>query len=324
MSENDENPLSGEYDSKEADYILRESLFNLKGNIDLISFGILDDLKEDERSDFVKKLRESVDTMYSQLNSKIIQRANRIKELNSIIKKDLRLAQRIQENILPKSLESFGELEVYAYYNPLSVVGGDFYDITLLDNGGVRVFIADATGHGVQAALTTMLIKSEYEKAKSSVKPHEAMASLNRQFAQTYRSLNVFFTGMILDILPEEKIISYTSAGHPPQFLFGDGRLVELSRTGKIVGVDSNISYETIEIPYNKNDLLILFTDGLFEEFNSGGEEFGYARLRDLTAEKISLDMSLSYIADTLLDSVASFRDEAERNDDVALIIARM
>lgn len=310
-----------EYDSKQADYLLRESLFNLKGNIDLLAFGLLDEMEAEEAQSFLSTLQSNINNLYETVNGGIIQKANRIKKLNNIIKKDLNMAQKIQQKIMPSEADMKGltDFNIMVRYAPLAEVGGDIYNIHLINDNKLRIFLADATGHGVQAALTTMLIKSEYEKVKSNENtPDEIISSLNKVFASTYSSLTVFFTGIVVDIDKESCSIKYASAGHPSQYLILGDEVKELEKTGRIAGVNEQSIYNLREVKADFTAKLLLFTDGLFEQFNEKGEEFGSARLHSLIFElhRQSMDQMFS----SLIGRVDSFIKDESYHDDMCVI----
>ena len=86
----------------------------------------------------------------------------------------------------------------YTKYLPMVEVGGDFFYITEMNQRVTRVFLADATGHGVQSALITMLIKSEYENLADQIpNPSDLLFSLNNIFVNKYHNLTTFFSSFI-------------------------------------------------------------------------------------------------------------------------------
>ena len=104
------------------------------------------------------------------LNSKIIDQKNHeINETLDNLKRDISVAKKIQRSLMNKNFTDFKNLIFEVSYIPLDEVGGDIYDISEINNKYTRIFLADATGHGVQAALITMAIKGEYESFKHSI-----------------------------------------------------------------------------------------------------------------------------------------------------------
>ncbi len=235
------------------------------------------------------------------------------------IKRDLKLAKRVQENILPKHLTKHRDFNFYVKYNPMGEVGGDVYDISLINDGYLRVFLADATGHGVQAALVTMIIKEEYQQLKNLIKTtSELLDMLNKEFINTYESLEMFFSCIVVDIDLNNKTVKYSSAGHPDQYIIKNDKLDKLSSTGAIVGSIPDFKYKMNEIPFNKKDKLLLFTDGLFEQFNRIGEEYGETKLEEVIEK--NKQKPFESLPSIILEELDLFTMGEKLNDDITII----
>lgn len=230
------------------------------------------------------------------------------------IQKDMLTAQKIQQNILPQNLEKITKLNIATIYKPVSSVGGDFYDIAEIKPGLVRAFIADATGHGVQAALITMAIKSEYESLKYLLdSPSKILKFLNENFSNKYNSLNIYFTAFIIDININEKKVKFASAGHIPQFLVNENGVQILSHRGNIIGMIPDAEYDEGEHEFSSGRLF-LFTDGIEEEFNPEQEQFGEDRvikiLEETRTEKIENSLQGLYSQMTQFIGPTRIRDD--------------
>ncbi|MCE9500939.1 MAG: SpoIIE family protein phosphatase [Leptospira sp.] len=234
------------------------------------------------------------------------------------IRKDLQVARKIQRTILPRLLD-IRYLNINTKYMPMTEVGGDIYNIEELRPGFVRIFIADATGHGMQAALVTMCILAEYQHIrKYEIPPSELLGLLNSQFCRNYNFLKSFFTCFLVDVDLGTNRICFASAGHPPQVLLGKTGMELLHRTGPLVGIKENAIFKLNEKEFQNGDKLFLFTDGIFEEFNSIKEEFGEERLYSLIREygKDSLESSMEKI----LAELDEFLNGYEKQDDITFL----
>jgi len=143
------------------------------------------------------RMQKTIEDQQQKLAAKVkeLQEANySLKAKEKIIRDDLMLARRIQGSVLPRESISISGLKFCIRYLPMYDVGGDIYDIMELPDGRIRIFLADAMGHGIQAALVTMLIKSEYEKAKALLdRPEEIFWIMNSVFCGiAYKALSVF------------------------------------------------------------------------------------------------------------------------------------
>lgn len=244
-------------------------------------------------------------------------------ELNktlNLIKKDIATAKKIQTNLVQKSFQCNQKCNFAIGYYPLEEIGGDIFDIYELNKKQIRIFLADATGHGIQAALITMLIKSEYESLKHDFShPKKLLKALNQNFSEKYSSLNSFFSCVIVDIFPEKNKLLFSSAGHPDQVIQRKNWNIEiLSRTGKLVGVSKESEYEEKEISFEENDKLFLFTDGLFEVFNQNREEFGEEKI--INSIKAYSDKEIKEVFSEIMKDLEIFSGKGNLQDDISFI----
>lgn len=268
-----------------------------------------------ENAYIIRNLEQLVDDRTLQLQKAL----DALKARDRIIRTDLSIAQRIQQGLLPRGIEQLNRLDFTVKYYPMSEVGGDIYDIVEIRPDYYRIFLADATGHGVQAALITMLIKGEYELIKTVMdNPAELLEILNNNYIANYSYLSFFFTCIVLDIDLQNEVIIYASGGHPNQFLLKENGVDELVSTGKIMGIMENATFKLEKTPFSHGDRVLLFTDGLFEQFNGDMQEYTDKRLYE-TALKV-YHLSIPDLMDYLLSEVRDYMGGMEVNDDITMI----
>lgn len=242
-----------------------------------------------------------------------------INRLYSGIKHEMHLAKQIQKCILPQDNRVSAELNFNVKYIPLMEIGGDIYDIAGIKDGVVRILIADATGHGVGAALITMLIKGEYEKIKyQEDTPSRIFVKLNEVFFNIYRSFNLYFTGIIMDIDTNKETIVYSSAGHPAQYIIDSDEIIPLQHSGRAIGIWHEIKIEDKVIEFQKNRKILLLTDGIYEEFNENRELYGEEKFIE-TINKFK-HFNANDIIDRIMDDLDDYVDKKQFNDDITLI----
>ncbi len=265
-----------------------------------------------------KELDDSLKQQYT-LNENLMKITGELNQSLQKIKKDLVLAKKIQDSILPKNLENITNLNISTFYSPMDEVGGDFFDITKINERKIRIFLADATGHGIQGALITMAIKSEYEGLKHNIAdPSELLGTINNGFLKKFQSINAFFTCILLDIDPIGGKIKYAAAGHPPQILIQDGNVQKLASTGKIIGIKEDVQYKQNEFPFGMKDKLFLYSDGIFEEFNYVRDEFGEEKLWGILIE--NKNISVSETLNSVVQQVDDFLGNLPQEDDMTFI----
>jgi serine phosphatase RsbU (regulator of sigma subunit) len=253
------------------------------------------------------------------LNQDLVKTTNNLNFSLNTLKKDLGLAKKIQESILPKNLESIESLDIATYYSPMEIVGGDFYDIERISPTKVRIFLADATGHGIQGALVTMAIKSEYENLKTLLsEPHEILEFLNSEFQKKFQSVNVFFTGIVIDIDLNKDKIKYASAGHPAQLIVSETKTEKLTNSGRMIGIKENSGYKQFELDFPKNSKLFIFTDGIYEQINNLRDEFGEDRLFKFL--EMNYKLPSNKIIEILINEVNFFMNGSKIEDDITFL----
>ena len=133
-----------------------------------------------------------------------------------------------------------------------------------------------------------------------------------------YESVGSLMTAILVDINIRDHGLKYTSAGHPASVLLKKDQMILLKNTGKMIGVLKNAVYKSLEFDFIRSDRLFIFTDGIFEEFNSLEEEFGEERLYSILEDNKNLPIE-SAIQDTL-DKVDVFLEQTERQDDITML----
>lgn len=235
------------------------------------------------------------------------------------IQKELLLAKRIQKKLLPNDMFTYKSVRIHSVYRPMAEVGGDLFDIIILSQNRIRIFLADATGHGVEAALVTMLIKSELEGIKTeSESPAMLLSAINNTVHQKYSSLSLFFSCIVADINLENRKLVYASAGHPDQYLADTDSVTVLPKTGKLVGVLGNQIYEEKTLDFFQGNRLLLFTDGLFEEFNLSDEEYGENAVLSILKQNLTEDISRT--VQLIQEDLGKFLGTSVIQDDITII----
>ncbi|MBK7056011.1 MAG: SpoIIE family protein phosphatase [Leptospiraceae bacterium] len=308
-----------------SNYITRPIVLFSKG-VQMLASGVLEHKIVINSHDEVGLLSEKFNEMsnnlrqsYEQLEEKVLERTAELNASLNVIRKDLAIAEKIQKTTLSSNLDQHNDLEIIIKYVAMTEVGGDFYCVNKLGESTSRIFLADATGHGVQAALIMMAIQGIYDGIKNFALPvNEVLEIFNREFSRRYGSLNTFLTCIILDVDTSDFVIRYASAGHPAGLLINKEKdFLLLSKTGPLIGAKPNCKYAQVEYPFNKEERIFVYTDGIFEEFYEE-EEFGEDRLIKFLIE--NKDNTIESSIDNLLRELTSFLKTTTMQDDVTIL----
>lgn len=187
---------------------------------------------------------------------------------------ELQLAALVQREFLPREAPAMHGVEFAALWRPTNYVSGDIYDLIRLDEDHAGVFVADAVGHGVPAALMTMVIcrslitKEITGKSYRIVPPSEVLARLNMEMIRRQGRTTRFATATYAVINCRERTMQLAGAGHPPPVrLSADGTSQTLETAGGLLGVFPDESYGQIELELAIDDRLLFYTDGFEQAF---------------------------------------------------------
>ena len=233
------------------------------------------------------------------------------------IEQELRVAQLIQQQFLPKELPDLPGWEVAAYYHAATQVGGDFYDFIELPDGKIGLVVGDVTGHGVPAALvmatTRTILRTE---APRLVAPGAVLERANA-FLFADIPANMFVTCLYAVLDPRTGSLRYANAGHDLPFVRRGPAVHELRATGMPLGALPDMRYDEKEATIAPGDVILLHSDGLAEAHAPDRQMFGFPRLRALMAQLGSGQR----LIDGLLERLGEFTGAGwEQEDDITLV----
>ncbi len=239
------------------------------------------------------------------------------------IEKDLELAKKIQQNLLPSKLPTMKNFEIAAYNQAAKQVGGDYYDAIRLDNNRVLISIADVSGKGVQAALLMANLQAFLQSISKQNNDLVTASNLLNDLVSDNTSdgrFITFFWGILDD---KNKQLESVNMGHNPPLLIRNGEIQKLKLGGMIMGVLPTVMpYKSEIMKLEKDDILILFTDGITEAMNENDEEYSDERL-----EQLALGIKPESAEETLnmiLDDVKKFTHGTEQSDDITALVVKV
>ncbi|HET7482388.1 MAG TPA: SpoIIE family protein phosphatase, partial [Actinomycetota bacterium] len=228
------------------------------------------------------------------------------------LEQEMRVAQLIQQQFLPKELPELMGWHVSAFYRPARAVGGDFYDFIELPDGRVAIVAGDVTDKGVPAALvmatTRSILRSE---AVRLVSPSEVLQKANDLLYPDIPS-HMFVTCLYAVLDPKTGRLQLANAGHNLPYVRGDGGVTELKARGMPLGLMPGMSYEEVEATLDPADVMLLHSDGIAEAHNPDGEMFGFGRMLELMGTRRTADD----IIDLMLTELDHFSGPGHEQED--------
>jgi sigma-B regulation protein RsbU (phosphoserine phosphatase) len=244
--------------------------------------------------------------------------ARQLVEINT----ELEMARQIQLSILPRTTPKIPGMDIVARYIPMTSVAGDFYDFIVVDERHVGILIADVSGHGLPAALiASMLQVALTAQARHVSEPGEVLAGLNQALCGKFQ--HNFVTAAYVYVDLEKNTMNYAGAGHPPLLLWrkSTGSVSQLLENGLVMGQFEEAKYDSLQIPIEAGDRLVLYTDGILETCNPAQEEFGTDRFMQFMETNDKL--TAGPFADALLLELARWLEQPPgegHKDDISLL----
>jgi serine phosphatase RsbU (regulator of sigma subunit) len=241
------------------------------------------------------------------------------------MERELQVAHEMQRSLLPQNLPSSPLFEIAAQSIPAYEVGGDYYDVLPLGEKRLGFLVGDVSGKGVSAALYMAQVKGIFQSLSSeSVSTRDILIRMNTPLCHSMERKS--FISLLYAVLDTEGgMLSFSRAGHCPLLHVRDGNAAYLRPEGMALGLDatdrfaSSLQEETLQL--ETGDLVVMYSDGVTETRDRNDEEFEYGRLADCVLAH--REDSADEVLHAILDSVKSYSDKEEADDDVTVLVLR-
>ncbi|MBI4976680.1 MAG: SpoIIE family protein phosphatase [Spirochaetes bacterium] len=247
-----------------------------------------------------------------------------------MLEQDILYAGKLQNAILQHGHTDIPQTRLVEVYKPYTKVSGDYYDVKRLATNESVIIMADVAGHGVAASMLTIFVKSFFDnnavdKQGRIVTPDEFLTKLNKLFVSEGFD-DSFFTSIFYALYNNETgRLLYAKAGHPAPLVYQakTKKIIELTVKGMLIGVVDTAEYRMEEITLGQNDVVFMFTDGIFEIFGAGDEIFGEERLHRMFQKEMDDGTLLTDVPDIIMNAVRRFSRDNELKDDVTMLFLK-
>jgi sigma-B regulation protein RsbU (phosphoserine phosphatase) len=234
----------------------------------------------------------------------------------------------IQRIFLPRRPhQHIAGVEIFFIWEPAEEVGGDYFFTNRFEET-IGIEIGDVQGHGIDAALTMTALNGVFFSLREFRVPLQERVTIANQFLSRLRATNRIVTSslFVATIDLAYGALTYINAGHPMPLYFSafseDPVVLPLTTGGMILGAMDNITFEAGQLLARPNDIILMFTDGFSEAFNSQKQEFANAcDLRETLKSLASL--SAEEIVQQLKASLDDFRQGERLHDDLTLVCVK-
>ena len=268
---------------------------------------------------------------------KIARLAEELRAKNESLEHDLEMARELQSALMPQRFPNFphhateenSAVRFYPFFRPSMIVSGDFFDVLDISDDKAGLFICDVMGHGVRAALVAAIVRSVVSELRPLwTKPGELLVAINRALLGAFGNSEITLFASAFYVVADlaKGQLRYANAGHPPPLHLtpaANGSVASASplkgaRPGPALGLFAGAKYETFRCKLSSRDVVLLFTDGLFEVEGSEGQLYDYQQLSKAVGDRTELPPA--ELCRSLVAEVQQFSATQEFNDDVCLV----
>jgi sigma-B regulation protein RsbU (phosphoserine phosphatase) len=275
------------------------------------------------QADFVVFKSIAEQSAFALYNAIIYSMANEKKRLDH----DLEIARDIQRILLPSEAPAINGFQISGINVAARQVSGDYFDYIDVDEDRLGVAIADVSGKGVPASLIMAICRSVLRaEAARNPSPADVLRKVNRQlYPDVKEDMFISMAYLILD--HHHGGVTLARAGHdaPLWYRRESQTVTAVKSPGMVVGIDSGSVFDRLTVdfavPLERNDCLVLYTDGVTETLNSDGDEFGVDRM--MQSVRASADDGAQAIVKRIIEDVREFTGSIPQNDDMTLIAIR-
>jgi sigma-B regulation protein RsbU (phosphoserine phosphatase) len=275
------------------------------------------------QGDFVVFKSIAEQSAFALYNAIIYSMANEKKRLDH----DLEIARDIQRILLPSEAPAINGFQISGINAPARQVSGDYFDYIQVDEERLGVAIADVSGKGVPASLIMAICRSVLRaEAARNPSPADVLRKVNRQLYPDIKE-DMFISMAYLILNHQRDGITLARAGHDAPLLYKSQSqtVTPIKSPGMVVGIDSGNVFDRLTVdfavPLERDDCLVLYTDGVTETLNAEGDEFGLDRM--MQSVRAGANDGAQAIVRKIIEDVRDFTGSIPQNDDITLIAIR-
>jgi len=310
------------------DFILKSRLFRLEPALRRA-------LREVAEHEALADAQAALSSCNMDLEKRVLDRTLELSQKNAIMEDDLKMAHELQLALLPSRFPTIprgcplekSAVRICSHYRSTHLVGGDCFNVLQVSDSALSVLIFDVMGHGVRAALVTAMLRAlEEQLGEKAEDPALLLTEMNKALCHIFKGTDdvVFASACCLTVDVERGTVTFANAGHPTPFLVHHAlNSVEPLRSlakdrGPALGIFEEAAYTNHTQALATDDLILLFTDGLFEVENDKEELFNESLLLETVAHHT--DLEPEGLLHAVVADVERFTGGSAFSDDVCVV----
>jgi len=241
------------------------------------------------------------------------------------LEKQVAMAVDVQQRMVPQKPPLVAGMDLACVYVPCFELGGDLYDFIPLPFDNLGLVVADVSGKGLPASLIMASVRASLRAFVDNIYYlYDVMRRVNVMLCRDTKpgEFVTLFYG-VLDV--HNRRLTYCNAGHPPPLILREGMIIDLRSSNLVLGIDPAEPYEQVVIELMKDDVLLLYTDGVTDAMNFQRQTYGKQRLMEAyVAAAATPNATAESIAQNILWDMRRYVGLSERTDDVTMIVAKV
>jgi len=242
------------------------------------------------------------------------------------VQKELELASQIQQELLPSDKLELKHLDIAGGLVPASEVGGDAFDYIEMANGCHLFYLGDVTGHGVAAGIVSSIANAMLYGLRRENEISDVIHKLN-EVIKAKTTAKVFITMALTFWNDKKRTLHYVNAGHPAILYYDSGKkkVTEVQQQGMALGFVDNLAdiIKPQSIKMKKDDVIVMYSDGVPEAIGKKGEQYGMARFKRIVQDAGNDLFTAEGIKNAVLSDVIQYIGNKEHDDDITVVVLK-
>ena len=259
-------------------------------------------------------------------NAELEQANEVVSEHNRLLEDELQTAHDLQMRLMPQENPTVSGFDIVGRCIPATEVGGDFYQYFPVADERVVIALADVTGHGMKAAIPTMVFSGLLDtQVNYSTTPEELMPRLNSSLHRVLEP-RTFVCLSLGELDPQRSRLRLSNGGCPYPFLYraSTQQVEEVDLSAFPLGIRAESIYGVEEVDLEEGDVVVMCSDGIIEAGNEAGELYGFDRIAEAIRQAGRRQMRSQEIIDHLFGDVEQFVQDSEQADDQTVVVIRV
>ena len=253
------------------------------------------------------------------LRGELARRNQQLQSAQDKLHLELELARKVQTALMPRPPKPRGPLRMAVRYHPVNTLGGDVYDFTVLPDGRLGILVADVSGHGVNSALLSGMVKTlAAPLTASGAAPSQVLTGLDEAIGQFFPG-EYFCTAFYVVVDEASGTFTYAGVGHPPAVVVGPGGTRLLDSDSGLLGIGMVDEVTDRDDTLTPGESLLVYTDGLPDAMDPKHTLFGTERLSAVLEAHVKA--APAEMLDAMEQAVARHVAPGHAADDINLVL---